>query len=302
VKLATWNINSLNVRLPRVLDWLAQQQPDVLCLQELKLEDHRYPRAELEAAGYQSHVFGQKTYNGVAILAREGVQVGDVATGMKGFDDEQKRVIAATVDGIRDRVRVRARTASPSARTSSSTSCAGARPRRATCATRSATFKDLAFVGDLNIAPEPRDVHDPPRGKARSVLEPESARRSRAGSASASTTRSAGSTSRRRRSAGGTTGCSRSRRTWDCASTTSSRRRRSPRAACRARSTATRARARSLRPRAGGRPVRARVIGLDTTALPSRAPACAVFGAVAGIASTSSSSTRACSIRRTGSG
>ena len=160
MKLATWNINSLNVRLPRVLDWLAQQKPDVLCLQELKLEDHRYPRAELEAAGYQSHVFGQKTYNGVAILARDGVHVGDVATGMKGFDDEQKRVIAATVDGIRvvcayvpngqsvgsDKYEYKLRW------------CAAAEHYLRDAI---GTFGDIAFVGDMNIAPEPRDVHDP---------------------------------------------------------------------------------------------------------------------------------------------
>jgi exodeoxyribonuclease-3 len=160
VKLVTWNINSLNVRLPRVLDWLAQNQPDVLCLQELKLEDHRYPRAELEAAGYQSHVFGQKTYNGVAILAREGVRVGDVATGMKGFDDEQKRVIAATVDGVRivcayvpngqsvdsDKYAYKLRW------------CAAAESYLRDAI---GTFADVAFLGDMNIAPEPRDVHDP---------------------------------------------------------------------------------------------------------------------------------------------
>ena len=160
MKLVTWNINSLNVRLPRVLDWLAQNQPDVLCLQELKLEDHRYPRAELEAAGYQSHVFGQKTYNGVAILAREGVRVGDVATGMKGFDDEQKRVIAATVEGVRivcayvpngqsvdsDKYAYKLRW------------CAAAESYLRDAI---GTFPDVAFLGDMNIAPEPRDVHDP---------------------------------------------------------------------------------------------------------------------------------------------
>jgi hypothetical protein len=254
------------VRLPRVLDWLAQNQPDVLCLQELKLEDHRYPRAELEAAGYQSHVFGQKTYNGVAILAREGVHVGDVATGMKGFDDEQKRVIAATVDGIRivcayvpngqsvgsDKYEYKLRW------------CAAAESYLRDAI---GTFKDLAFVGDLNIAPEPRDVHDPAAGKARCCSQAD-ARPSRAGSASASATRSAGSTSRRRRSAGGTTGCSRSRRTWDCASTTSSHRLRSPRA-CRA-DRPQRAQGRRPTTRRWS-PSSLRVIGLDTTALPSRA-------------------------------
>jgi len=160
MKLVTWNINSLNVRLPRVLAWLAQHQPDVLCLQELKLEDHRYPRAELEAAGYQSHVFGQKTYNGVAILARVGVRVGDVATGMKGFDDEQKRVIAATVDDVRivcayvpngqsvgsDKYEYKLRW------------CAAAEGYLRDAI---GTFANVAFLGDMNIAPEPRDVHDP---------------------------------------------------------------------------------------------------------------------------------------------
>jgi len=160
MKLATWNINSLKMRLPRVLDWLAANRPDVLCLQELKLEDVKYPRPELEAAGYQSHVFGQKTYNGVAILVRDGVHVGDVATGMPGFDDEQKRVIAATVDDMRvvcayvpngqsvgsDKYEYKLRW------------CAAAETYLRGAA---ATFRDLAFVGDLNIAPEPRDVHDP---------------------------------------------------------------------------------------------------------------------------------------------
>ena len=160
MKLATWNINSLRMRLPRVLDWLAAQQPDVLCLQELKLEDDKYPRPELEAAGYQSHVFGQKTYNGVAILVRDGVHVGDVATGLRGFDDEQKRVIAATVDGVRivcayvpngqsvgsDKYEYKLRW------------CAAA---EAYLRDALAAFPELAFVGDLNIAPEPRDVHDP---------------------------------------------------------------------------------------------------------------------------------------------
>ena len=160
MKLATWNVNSLNVRLPRVLDWLAQQRPDVLCLQELKLEDHKYPRAEIEAAGYESHVFGQKTYNGVGILVRRGVEVGDVATGLKSFDDEQKRVIAATVDGVRvvcayvpngqavgsDKFDYKLRW------------CAAA---EAYLRDALGTFRDLAFVGDMNIAPDARDVHDP---------------------------------------------------------------------------------------------------------------------------------------------
>jgi exodeoxyribonuclease-3 len=99
MKIATWNVNSLKVRLPHVLDWLAANQPDVLCLQELKLEDASFPTAELEAAGYQSVCAGQKTYNGVALLARTPLT--EVSRGIAGFDDPQKRVIAATTGGVR---------------------------------------------------------------------------------------------------------------------------------------------------------------------------------------------------------
>ncbi len=96
MKLATWNINSLTVRLPQVLDWLAANPVDVLCLQELKLSDDKFPHESLSQAGYQCAVFGQKTYNGVAILSRTPLR--DVVTNIPGFADEQSRVIAATVD------------------------------------------------------------------------------------------------------------------------------------------------------------------------------------------------------------
>ncbi len=99
MKIATWNVNSLKVRLPHVLDWLAANQPDVLCLQELKLEDAAFPAAELEAAGYQAAFSGQKTYNGVAVLARTPIT--DVSRDIPGFEDPQKRLIAATVAGVR---------------------------------------------------------------------------------------------------------------------------------------------------------------------------------------------------------
>ncbi len=96
MKLATWNINSLNVRLPQVLDWLAANPVDALCLQELKLSDDKFPRDALQQAGYHSAVFGQKTYNGVAILSRAPVR--DVVLNIPGLADEQSRVIAATLD------------------------------------------------------------------------------------------------------------------------------------------------------------------------------------------------------------
>ncbi|CAI06717.1 exodeoxyribonuclease III [Aromatoleum aromaticum] len=99
MKIATWNVNSLKVRLPHVLDWLAANRPDVLCLQELKLEDKSFPSAEIEAAGYHAAFSGQKTYNGVAILSRSALA--GIGHGIPGFDDEQKRVLAATVNGVR---------------------------------------------------------------------------------------------------------------------------------------------------------------------------------------------------------
>lgn len=99
MKIATWNVNSLKVRLPHVLDWLAENRPDALCLQELKMEDKAFPLAELETAGYQAAFIGQKTYNGVAILSPKPMDT--IVRNIPGFEDEQKRIIAATINGIR---------------------------------------------------------------------------------------------------------------------------------------------------------------------------------------------------------
>ncbi len=158
MKLATWNVNSLKVRLPQLLDWLAEHRPDVVCLQEIKLEDKAFPRAELEAAGYQAAFAGQKTYNGVAILAR--LPLAEVSVGIPGFADEQQRVIAATVDDVRvvcgyfpngqsvgsDKYAYKLRWID--ALTVWLRDELARRPR-------------LALLGDYNIAPEGRDVHDP---------------------------------------------------------------------------------------------------------------------------------------------
>ncbi len=96
MKIATWNVNSLTARLQHVLDWLAANPVDFLCLQELKMSDDKFPLDMLKAAGYEAAVFGQKTYNGVAILSRTPVR--DVARNIGGFTDEQSRVISGTVD------------------------------------------------------------------------------------------------------------------------------------------------------------------------------------------------------------
>jgi len=101
MQLATWNINSLTVRLPQVLDWLATHPVDVLALQEIKMTDDKFPVAEFAAAGYQCQSFGQKTYNGVALLTLTRAGVTDVVRNIPGFSDDMARVITATVDGVR---------------------------------------------------------------------------------------------------------------------------------------------------------------------------------------------------------
>ena len=99
MKLATWNVNSLKVRLPQVIDWLDINRPDVLCLQETKLQDENFPEKEIAAVGYQSVFIGQKTYNGVAILSKQ--KGAEIITAIPGFLDDQKRVVAATYDDVR---------------------------------------------------------------------------------------------------------------------------------------------------------------------------------------------------------
>lgn len=158
MKIAAWNVNSLKVRLPQLLDFLATREPDVVCLQETKLTDEAFPVVEIEAAGYHAAFAGQKTYNGVAILSRSGIA--DVSAGIPGFDDEQKRVIAGTIDGVRvvcvycpngqslDSDKYRYKLAWFDAL------AVWLQEELARC-------PRLAVLGDFNVAPEDRDVHDP---------------------------------------------------------------------------------------------------------------------------------------------
>jgi len=158
MKLAAWNVNSLKVRLPHLTDWLAKTQPDIVCLQELKLEDPRFPRAELEAAGYQAAVSGQKTYNGVAILARAGLS--DVSMGMPGFADEQKRVIAATAGGVRA-ICVYCPNGQAVGSEKYDYKLRWFAALKEYLRAELARHPQLAVAGDFNVAPEDRDVHDP---------------------------------------------------------------------------------------------------------------------------------------------
>jgi exodeoxyribonuclease III len=158
MKLATWNVNSLKVRLPHVIDWLGAHQPDVLCLQETKTEDHKFPVAELEAAGYHITYAGQKTYNGVALLSKIPAQ--NIIVGIPGYDDEQKRVLSATFNDVRV---ICAYIPNGQAVDSEKYQykLTWLTALNAWLKSELAQHKHLALLGDYNIAPEDRDVHDP---------------------------------------------------------------------------------------------------------------------------------------------
>ena len=166
MKLATWNVNSLAVRLPQLLDWLAANPVDVIALQELKLTDDKFPKAELEAAGYRGHWFGQKTYNGVALLHREGVgEAADVTRNIVGFEDDQARVIAGTYQtGVEPPLRV-VGVYMPNGQSVGSEKYAyklrWLEAIREWLRGEIERHPRLALMGDFNIAPEDADVHDP---------------------------------------------------------------------------------------------------------------------------------------------
>jgi exodeoxyribonuclease-3 len=162
MRIATWNVNSLTARLSHVLTWLQTNPVDVLCLQELKMSDDKFPLDALREAGYEAAFFGQKTYNGVAVLSRTPVR--DVVKNIVGFDDEHSRVIAATVDGADGPIRV--------------INCYfvnGQAPDSdkfvykmrwldgllAYVRAEMANHPRLVLLGDFNVAPEDRDSFDP---------------------------------------------------------------------------------------------------------------------------------------------
>lgn len=158
MKLAAWNVNSVKVRLPQLLDWLAAAQPDAVCLQELKTEETGFPRDALEAAGYACAVHGQKTYNGVAILSRSPLR--DVATGIPGLADDQRRVIAASIGDLRV-VSVYCPNGQSVGSEKYEYKLRWFAALRDYLEQELAARPRLAVAGDFNVAPEDRDVHDP---------------------------------------------------------------------------------------------------------------------------------------------
>lgn len=162
MQIATWNVNSLNVRLPQVLEWLQANPVDVLGLQELKLTDDKFPYDALKEAGYEAAAFGQKTYNGVALLTRQPIT--DVVRNIPGHADEQARVIAGTVQSDAGPLRV--------------INCYfvnGQEPGSEKFAYKMQwlaalenwvkaemqTHERLIIMGDFNVTPEDRDSYDP---------------------------------------------------------------------------------------------------------------------------------------------
>jgi exodeoxyribonuclease-3 len=160
MKIASWNVNSLNVRLPHLLRWLETAQPDVVALQETKLEDAKFPDDAIAALGYRSVFSGQKTYNGVAILSRE--KAGDVQIDIPGFEDEQRRVIATTVGGVRfvNLYVVNGKAVGDAKFIHKLRWLAAVRDW---LQAEIARHPQLVVLGDFNIAPDDRDVHDPKR-------------------------------------------------------------------------------------------------------------------------------------------
>src|SRR5262245_25957528 len=158
MKIATWNVNSLKVRLPQLLHWLAARPPDVVCLQELKLEDDSFPAAAIEAAGYHCAFSGQKTYNGVAILARSPLAA--ILLGIPGFEDDQKRVLTATVGDVRV-VSAYVPNGQAVGTEKYEYKLKWLRAFAGWLRAELAVHPNLAVLGDYNVAPEDRDVHDP---------------------------------------------------------------------------------------------------------------------------------------------
>ena len=155
---ATWNVNSLSIRLPQVLDWLAAHPVDALVLQETKLTDDKFPTADFGAAGWQVQWFGQKTYNGVALISREPAT--DVVKNIPGFADEQARVIAGTVGGVRVIGGYFPNGQAPDS-DKFVYKMGWLDALRGWVGGQMQAHAQLVLMGDYNIAPEDRDVYDP---------------------------------------------------------------------------------------------------------------------------------------------
>ncbi|MDH3864383.1 MAG: exodeoxyribonuclease III, partial [Gammaproteobacteria bacterium] len=158
MKIATWNVNSMKVRLPHVLEWLSASDPDVLVLQEIKQLTEMFPQEELEAAGYRSLANGQKTYNGVAVISKEEPQDPDLE--LPGLDDPQRRVLAATIGNVRV-INLYVPNGSEVGSEKYEYKLGWLRALRDYLAAQLETYDNVVVLGDFNIAPADEDVYDP---------------------------------------------------------------------------------------------------------------------------------------------
>ena len=157
MKIATWNVNSLNVRLPHVVDWLASAEPDVLVLQEIKQVSEAFPAESFAEAGYQSVASGQKTYNGVAVISRKPST--DHVTDFPGFEDPQRRILASTIDDVRV-VNLYVPNGHSVGSEKYEYKLGWLAALRGFLEDELKTHDKLVVLGDFNIAPEDRDVYD----------------------------------------------------------------------------------------------------------------------------------------------
>ena len=158
MKIASWNVNSLKVRLPHLCDWLATQSPDVVALQETKLEDAKFPQEQIAASGYRCVFSGQKTYNGVAILARDEPR--DVVCDIPHLEDPQRRILAATIGDVRI-VNLYVVNGQEVGSEKFAYKLNWLSKVQTFLAEEIRRFPNLVVLGDFNIAPDDRDVYDP---------------------------------------------------------------------------------------------------------------------------------------------
>jgi exodeoxyribonuclease-3 len=158
VKIATWNVNSLKVRLPQVLDWLAASEVDVLCLQETKTTDENFPAEDISAAGYHVVYSGQKTYNGVAILSKQPAT--EIVMDIPGLDDPQRRILGATIDGVRV-LNLYVVNGQEVGSVKFDHKLFWLDKVTDHIQDQLLEYEQFVVVGDFNIAPDDRDVHDP---------------------------------------------------------------------------------------------------------------------------------------------
>jgi exodeoxyribonuclease III len=173
MKIACWNVNSIRSRMEQLTAWLARAAPDVVCFQETKVEDHIFPHDALGEVGYRAAIFGQKTYNGVAIAARFGLSIEDVKKGFDGDEpDAHRRAIAATVEGVRV-VCVYVPNGQSVGAPAFTFKLGWLDRLRGELAAHYSPDQQIVVCGDFNVAPEPIDVHDPKKWEGQVLCHPD---------------------------------------------------------------------------------------------------------------------------------